>query len=183
MDTLQTPRLLWPLHQLIHWPISLLMHTEIIGSVSTSYILHGPGDPARVDQALACVPVALTLYCSLPPIHIHLEDLSAASEGLLMALPLSGPLSTAQQTEIFTELLQASQYLIHFKFKHWAQAVQLLSLSETLWIGFNNVKANGTHSIFIHFKSNDFLSAFCKLKRWLVIKPWTITQLASQHRF
>lgn len=173
MDTLQTPCLLWPLHQLIRWLMSLLMSTEIIGSVSTSYILHGPGDPARVDQTLACVPVALTLHRSLPLIHTRLEDLSAASGALLMALPLSGPLS--QRSRL--------RSLLNFYRPHWAQAVQLVSLSETLWIGFNNVKANGTHSIFIHFKSNDFLSAFCKLKRWLVLKPWTITQLASQHRF
>lgn len=70
-------------------------------SVSISYILHGPGDPARVDQTLACVPVALTLHCSLPLIHNHLEDLSAVSEALLMALPLSGPLSQRSRLRSF----------------------------------------------------------------------------------
>lgn len=56
-----------------------------------------PGDPDFVDQALAFVPVALTLYCSLPFIHNHLEDLSAASKALLMTLPLSAPPSLSSR--------------------------------------------------------------------------------------
>lgn len=88
------------------------MYTEIVGGVSASYILHGPDDPATIDQALAWVPVALTLCCSLLLIHNHLEGLS--------------------ETLLFS-------YSINFA---------------AVW--FNNTKANGTHSIFIPFKTHDF---------------------------
>lgn len=41
------------------------------------------GDAARVDQALASVPVALGLSYSRPLIHDHLEEIYSASEALL----------------------------------------------------------------------------------------------------
>lgn len=129
----QTPCLLW--YQLILKLILLLMYAEIIGSVSASYIPHGPGDPATIDQALAPVPVALTLYCSLPLIHNHLEGLS---ETLLFICSIN---------------------------------------SEAVW--FNNTKADGTHSIFIPFEADGFWSALCKVKQWLVPKPWTLTPPAA----
>lgn len=92
------------------------MYARIIGGggvpgLSISDILQGPGDPARVDQAVACVPVALTLYLSLHFIHNHLKDLSAP-DGSALVCPCH-----SQQTESFTELSQASQYLNQLKFK------------------------------------------------------------------
>lgn len=49
----------------------------------------------------------------------------------------------SQQTESFTEHPQASQYLNHLKFKQWAQAVQLASLSETHSVGLTMSRQMG----------------------------------------
>lgn len=110
--------------------------TSSMAQVILPGLIRGPGLP---------VPVALTIYCSLPLMHNHLEDLPAASEALLRALPLSAPIAPSRQTKSFTELSRASQYLSHLKFKQWAQAVQSESLSETRSVTWNNVKADVTH--------------------------------------
>lgn len=96
--------------------------------------LHCPGYSFRVDQALAHVPVALALYCSLSLIQNHQEDLSAASQALLMALPLSAS-SLVRLIALLNFLLSVS----HLKFKVW---VQLNSLYSHLKFQMTEVKMN-----------------------------------------
>ena len=64
---------------------------DFLGRFGSFNIIRPPsGDPTRVDQTLACIPVALA-HRSLLLIQSHLEALSAASMVDLMAFLFSTP--------------------------------------------------------------------------------------------
>lgn len=74
------------------WDTSSVMYPGFIGCVGSHNIIHThPGDPASVDQTLACIPAGLA-HGSPLFIHSHLEALSAASVATLMAVLFAGPL-------------------------------------------------------------------------------------------
>ena len=86
------------------------------------------------------------------------------------------------QTESFTEHPQASQYLNHLKFKQWAQAVQLASLSETHSVGLTMSRQTGHTLNVLKLHGETFcmdlnLMTPCNLKRWLVLKTAEISLL------
>lgn len=92
-----------------------------------------PDDHARVDQALAWVPVDLTLHGSLPLIHNHLENLPAGYQALLIALPSSAPVTPSR-----LKLLQSvSQPTL-------STSGSVSRLISNPLCGFSNVKTNVT---------------------------------------
>ena len=75
-----------------------------IGCFRFRHIMHPcPGDPARVDQALTCVPAAL-VHGSPLFIHSHLEVLSASSVAAMMAFFLIGQLMPKWVQALWGEL-------------------------------------------------------------------------------
>ena len=115
--------------------ISSMMHTGITGSVSglwTSHILHGPRWSRLCWSSPGLCPSS-THTILLSPLY---PQPSGRSFCCLQGTPddsaLVCPPVTQQQSESFTGLSQSTQYLSHLKFKHWAQAVELASLSRIL---------------------------------------------------
>lgn len=120
------------------------MYTGIIGSVSglsTSDILRGPGDPARVDQALAGVPVTLSTAHSPWSTTIWRIFLLPLRHSWWLGSCL--PQSLPADWKLYWTLSLASRYLNHLKFKQWARAAYLASLSQTLSMGLTMSRQMG----------------------------------------